>query len=54
VLPEVFFDDNKLVFTKDYELSFRDNNAVGTASVTIRGKGAFKGVKTVSFNIIEN
>jgi hypothetical protein len=54
VLPEVFYEDEKLVFTKDYELAFRDNNAIGTASVSIRGKGTYKGLKTVSFNIIEN
>jgi hypothetical protein len=53
VLPEVFYDGDKLVFTKDYELAFHDNNAVGTASLTVRGKGAFKGNKSVSFNIIE-
>jgi hypothetical protein len=52
VLPEVFYEGDKLIFTKDYELSFRDNNSVGTASVSVRGKGAFKGVKTMSFNVI--
>jgi hypothetical protein len=52
VLPEVFYEEKKLVFTVDYELSYRDNNAPGTASVVIHGKGAWKGKKTVSFNII--
>jgi hypothetical protein len=52
VLPEVFYEGKKLVFTVDYELSYRDNNAPGTASVVIHGKGAWKGKKNVSFNII--
>jgi hypothetical protein len=54
VMPVATFDGRELVFTVDYELSFHDNNAPGTASVTLHGKGAFKGKKTVSFNIIES
>jgi hypothetical protein len=54
VLPEVTFEGKELVFTGDYELSYRDNDRPGTAAVVIRGKGAFKGTKTVSFNIIDN
>jgi hypothetical protein len=51
VLPSVTFDDQSLVFTKDYELSYHDNDRPGTASLTIHGKGAYKGTKTISFNI---
>jgi hypothetical protein len=54
VLPEVMYEGKKLVFTADYELSYKNNSAPGTASLTVHGKGAFKGEKTVSFNIIEN
>ena len=50
-MPEASFDGHGLFFTVDYELSYHDNNAPGTASVTLHGKGAFKGKKTVSFNI---
>ena len=53
-MPEATFDGHELVFTVDYELSYRDNNAPGTASVTLHGKGAFKGKKTVSFNIVSS
>jgi hypothetical protein len=53
VLPKVTYEGKELVFTKDYELSYHDNGRPGTAAVIIHGKGAFKGTKTVSFNIIE-
>jgi hypothetical protein len=53
VMPDVFYEGKKLVFTVDYELSYHDNNRPGTASVTIHGKGAWKGKKVISFNIIK-
>ncbi|MDR1562205.1 MAG: hypothetical protein LBS54_03830, partial [Dysgonamonadaceae bacterium] len=52
-MPEVFYDDKKLVFTRDYELSYHDNDGPGTALVTIHGKGLYKGRKQVSFNIVK-
>jgi hypothetical protein len=52
-MPEVFFEDEKLVFTRDYEMSYHDNSGPGTALATIHGKGRFKGKKQVSFNIIK-
>jgi hypothetical protein len=42
----------KLIFAKDFTLTYKDNNRVGTASVIIHGKGAYKGTKMVSFNIV--
>jgi hypothetical protein len=54
VLPKATYEGKELVFTKDYELSYHDNDRPGTAAVIIHGKGAFKGTKTVSFNIIDN
>jgi hypothetical protein len=51
VLPEVAYEGRELIFTKDYDLSYKDNDRTGTASLVIRGKGQFKGTKTVSFNI---
>ncbi|MDR1346328.1 MAG: DUF6261 family protein [Bacteroidales bacterium] len=51
VLPVVTYEGDELVFTKDYELSYRDNVHPGTAAVLIHGKGTFQGLKTVSFNI---
>jgi hypothetical protein len=52
VLPSVTYEDKELVFTRDYELSYRDNDRPGTATVTIHGKGAYKGTKTATFNIV--
>ncbi|MDR1864676.1 MAG: hypothetical protein LBR08_03800, partial [Bacteroidales bacterium] len=54
VLPEVMYEGKKLVFTVDYEVSYKNNSAPGTATLTVHGKGSFKGQKAVSFNIIEN
>jgi hypothetical protein len=54
LIPEVFDEDKELVFSQDFELSYKNNNAVGTADVIIHGKGAFKGKKIVSFNIVHN
>jgi hypothetical protein len=45
---------NELVFARDYDLTYRNNDRPGNASVTLHGKSAWKGKKTVSFNIIEN
>jgi hypothetical protein len=50
-MPEVFYNDKKLVFTVDYELSYSNNCKPGTATVFIHGKGAYKNVKAISFNI---
>jgi hypothetical protein len=54
LIPEVFDEDKELVFSHDFELSYKNNNAVGTADVIIHGKGAFKGKKIVSFNIVHD
>jgi hypothetical protein len=52
VLPEVYCENRKLVFTVDYELSYRKNNRPGNACIIIHGKGAWKGRKIITFNII--
>jgi hypothetical protein len=51
-LPVVTDDEgNLLVFARDYDLRYRNNNRPGNASVTLHGRGAWKNKKTVSFNI---
>ncbi|MDR3252163.1 MAG: DUF6261 family protein [Tannerella sp.] len=55
-LPEVFFVEEgqptkKLRFTVDYDLTYKDNVNAGDAEIIIHGKGAYKGKKTVTFNI---
>ncbi|MDR1382496.1 MAG: DUF6261 family protein, partial [Planctomycetaceae bacterium] len=54
LIPVVFDEGKELVFSHDFELSYKNNNAVGTADVIIHGKGAFKGKKIISFNIVRN
>jgi hypothetical protein len=56
VTPLPFVTDEngrELVFARDYDLTYHKNDRPGNASVTLHGKGARKGKKTVSFNIIE-
>jgi hypothetical protein len=55
-LPKAYYrEDGKptveLVFAKDFSLTYKNNINVGTAEVTLHGKGAYKGQKTVTFNI---
>lgn len=41
-----------LVKDTDYTLTYANNANVGTATVTIRGKGNYSGTKTTTFNIV--
>jgi hypothetical protein len=41
----------ELVFAKDFSVTYKNNTDVGMAELTIHGKGAYKGQKTVTFNI---
>jgi hypothetical protein len=52
-IPHIFTDDNyRLSQGVDYTLSYENNVNVGTAKVTVTGKGAFTGTKTVEFKIV--
>jgi hypothetical protein len=55
-LPKAYYREEgkptvELVFAKDFSLTYKNNVNVGTAEVTLHGKGAYKGQKTVTFNI---
>jgi hypothetical protein len=55
-IPQVFFTEVgkptvELVFSKDFNVTYKDNTEVGTATLIIHGKGAYRGTKTVTFNI---
>jgi hypothetical protein len=55
-IPKVYYrEDDKptveLVFATDFSLTYKNNTNVGTAEVTIHGKGSYKGQFTVKFNI---
>jgi hypothetical protein len=51
VLPAVFYEGEKLTFTKDYTLAYRNNDKPGVAIINISGKGRFKGKLIVTFVI---
>lgn len=50
--PTVKWQGTKLVNKTDYTLSYSSNKAVGTATVTITGKGVYNGSKKVTFSIV--
>ncbi|MDR0348281.1 MAG: DUF6261 family protein [Tannerella sp.] len=45
-------EGNKLVFARDYDLTYHHNDRPGTATLHIRGTGAWKGTLAVTFNIV--
>ena len=49
--PTVTLNGETLVEGEDYEVSYKNNKNVGTATVTITGKGKYVGTKTVTFKI---
>ena len=55
-IPKAYYREEdkpvvELVFAKDFSVTYKNNVKVGTAEVTLHGKGAYKGQKTVTFNI---
>ena len=48
----VTLDGNTLVSGTDYTVSYKDNTAAGTATVTIVGINAYSGTKTATFTIV--
>ncbi len=44
-------DGNNIVKANDYEIVYTDNTNVGTATVTLTGKGNYKGTTTATFTI---
>ncbi len=51
--PEVMVGDTKLVKDVDYYLEYKDNDKVGTATITVVGKGAYTGTSSITFTITE-
>ncbi|MDR3340290.1 MAG: DUF6261 family protein [Candidatus Symbiothrix sp.] len=56
VIPDVFYTGEgqqtvKLVFAKDFTVTYRNNVKVGTAELILHGKGGYRGSKIVTFNI---
>ncbi len=53
--PGVEVTDGSATLTEgtDYTLSYSDNTSVGTATITITGKGNYTGSRTITFRIIK-
>ena len=49
---EVSVDGTVLKKGRDYKLSYKANKKIGTASVTVTGKGRYKGTQTKTFQIV--
>lgn len=54
IKPAVTVKDGtkKLVKGKDYTVTYANNKKVGTATITITGKGNYTGTKTITFRIV--
>lgn len=52
--PEVSYSGIKLEKGKDYEVSYANNKAIGTASVIVTGKGNYTGSTSVNFQITKS
>jgi len=50
--PVVKYNGTRLKKGTDYTASYTNNTKVGTAKITLRGKGNYTGTKTVSFKIV--
>jgi hypothetical protein len=53
VLPNVTYEGKKLALSRDYDIAYKNNDHPGTATLSIHGKGRFKNVLTITFNIYE-
>jgi hypothetical protein len=56
VIPKVHYREEgkptvELIFAKDFNVTYKNNEDVGTATLTIHGKGAYRGQKLTTFNI---
>ena len=52
--PTVKVNGKTLKKGTDYTISYKNNNKVGTATMIITGKGAYKGTKKVTFKVVQN
>jgi hypothetical protein len=59
-IPRVWYREKEdqplaaLVFAKDFDVIYKHNDKIGNAELFIRGKGAYKGKKEVTFIIEQN
>jgi hypothetical protein len=54
VIPKLVDEDaNELVFTVDFSIKYKDNAKIGNAKIIVVGKGNYKGVKEIGFDIVK-
>lgn len=51
-IPVVRYKGKLLSCTTDYDVSYQNNDKVGTASVVVKGKKTYTGRRAISFNIV--
>ena len=51
--PKVSLGGKTLGKGTDYTLSYRNNTKVGTATIVVKGKGNYKGTKSITFRIVK-
>lgn len=56
IVPEISVAMNGVTLTKDrdYTLTYSDNVAIGTATITITGINQYNGTRNITFNIIDD
>ena len=50
-VPKVTLNNKELTEKKDYNISYKKNKNVGTATITIQGKGKYNGSRIIAFRI---
>ncbi|MDR0412621.1 MAG: hypothetical protein LBH61_02280, partial [Dysgonamonadaceae bacterium] len=52
-LPEVYYKEKQLIFATDFDVTYKDNNQPGLATLVVHGKNAYKGKKILTFRIVK-
>jgi hypothetical protein len=52
-IPAAYYDNEELVFAKDFSVTYRNNVEVGEAVAVLHGKGKFTGFHERRFNIVK-
>ncbi len=51
-VPTVTVDGTELKLNKDFTLAYKNNTKLGTATVTVKGKGNYSGEHTLTFSVV--
>lgn len=51
--PAIVVNGRELIANTDYTLTYKNNTKLGTATMTVKGKGSYLGTITKSFEIVE-